>query len=749
MLPIPITTALLALAWPQESDPGPAGRQLSAQAVREDLDILREAIEVIHPGLGRYVPADDFERGWETLVDAVTDRTTDLELYRDISLLIAGLRCGHSRVEAPEWLDTYREKHPTHLPFHFRLLEGRMFVEVASDDAGLPRGTEVLSIDGNPLGELVQTIAATVPVDGWTDSIRPSRLQTAYEFQDSGFDHYLPLFAGFRARFELEIRKPDAEASEAATVPAVTSGEWKALEPSVGWSDFVDAVSWRYMDQGAAILEVGTFVNYRRSVDPEAKFSRIFRELREAGVEHLVLDLRECGGGSADVCWTLARFLIDQPVSVGGPRRLKNIRFGRLVPHLSTWTENAFEQPEGNFRRLDDGWYELREEGRATLEPHQDRFRGRITILVGPYNASGTTMLLAKLREARGIRLVGESTGGSAEGPTAGVLFFLTLPNSGVRVNVPVIRETTGLRSFRPGYGVEPDVLVRPTTADFMAGRDAVLEAALALDADEPPWQAREIPGFDHLGQNEQGYQEYAFEQDPTLLFVLVPGGTFRIGSDDGDFDERPRTLVTLSPYLIAKHELTNAQFARFCHDTGNPTPPAPSFDQGYLDSRPEHPVLNLTWEDARDYCDWAGLDLPTEAQWEYAAIGGDGRRFPWGNASPAGLDIPFDQAEDRGPQAVGDAPNDASPFGIFDMGGNVSEWCFDAYDHYSEEPAEDPTGADPTTATHHVFRGGAWISGARYVRSAYRSAGGLGYRDRYLGFRLSRGPEGGALPGR
>lgn len=225
---------------------------------------------------------------------------------------------------------------------------------------------------------------------------------------------------------------------------------------------------------------MGTFVNYRRPVDAAATFARVFGEIEEAGCERLVLDLRACGGGSADVGWTLARFLIDEPLEFTGERWVRAVGVGDLREHLSTWDESAFDPPPEAFEARGDGTFRLREPPAPPLQPHPGRFRGPITVLIGPYNASGSTMLLARLVEAGAVRTIGEPTGGSAEGPTAGTIFFLTLPASGMRVNVPVVRESSGARDARPGYGVEPDLRVAPTLADLLEGRDTVLEAALA-----------------------------------------------------------------------------------------------------------------------------------------------------------------------------------------------------------------------------------------------------------------------------
>lgn len=476
MLLAPLVLAVGSLALSLE-DPLP--RALSAAEAREDLALFREAVVRIHPGLGRYAPEADFLEACGDLDVRLDGGTTDLELYRELSLIAARLRCGHTRVEAPGWLDEYRATHATRLPFRFRLFDGRMLVEAAPAGSPLAPGTEVLAIEGASTAELVRAIAATVPVDGWTDSIRPSRLEGAYEFAESGFDHYLPLWVGLRTRFRLEVRAPGVERPATLELEGLMPAAWDALGPAPT-PDLDGAVSWSRLDERTALLCVGTFVNYRRPVDAEALFAGVFGEIRAAGCERLVLDLRDCGGGSSDVAWTLARFLVAEPFAVGGVQRVRNIRFGALVPHLTTWEPGAFEMPEELFEREEDGWYRVLESAPVEVTPHPERFRGPITVLVGPYVASGSTLLVGKLQELGAVRVVGEPTGGSVEGPTAGLIFFLTLPRSGVRVNLPVVRSWSGIAVTRRGLGVQPDVRVSPTLADVLAGRDPVLDAALA-----------------------------------------------------------------------------------------------------------------------------------------------------------------------------------------------------------------------------------------------------------------------------
>jgi len=465
----------LCLVLALVQDPTP---KLDAEAARADVALLRRVLDEVHPGTTRYASAEELERAFAELDGRLGDGMTSGALYLELSRLVGLVRCGHSRLESPA-LEEYRAKNPTHLPFAFRLLEGRMLVTAADASAGdLARGDEVLALDGKPVGELVAALAPLMPLDGFTDAARPSRLDTPYEWEDSGFDHYLPLVHGFRGEFELRLRGADGK-ERTQKVPAVTMAANRKLRPA-GASDFARAVTTRDLDAETALLAVETFVNYRNPVDPEQVYEPLFAGFLERGISHLIVDLRSNGGGSSDAAWVLGRFLAREPFTTAArPPRVKRIRFGDLVQHLETWQPGAFEAPPELFTQLDDGWFEFREPPETPLEPHPAAFPGQITVLTGPFNASGTTMLLAVLREHAELRLVGEPTAGSAEGPTAGLIFFLTLPASGIRVNVPAYSQRTSATRIEPGLGVTPDVLVPETAADLLAGRDAALEAAL------------------------------------------------------------------------------------------------------------------------------------------------------------------------------------------------------------------------------------------------------------------------------
>ncbi len=306
------------------------------------------------------------------------------------------------------------------------------------------------------------------------------------------------------------------------------------------------------------------------------------------------------------------------------------------------------------------------------------------------------------------------------------------------------------------------------------------------------------------MGQDKQPWEQAGTEVGQEIIgpdggtMVWMSAGEFLMGStaeqiaglekqwppnvqDFAKFvlaSETPQHRVHVDGFWLSKHEVTNAQYLRFVEATGHRCPEVADFGEpvwhgrSFPAEKSSHPVVCVSWEDARAYCEHYGLSLPTEAQWEYAARGDDGRLYPWGNEWPppagagnfadmtakgkfpewdviAGYDDGYAETSPAGSFA-------ANPYGVYDLSGNVWEWCADWYDpnYYKTSPERNPRGPagavsfelpllgqTPTIAGSRVLRGGSWLSDLpRYFRCAYRYFTTPDRRGNSYGFRCARG---------
>jgi formylglycine-generating enzyme required for sulfatase activity len=257
---------------------------------------------------------------------------------------------------------------------------------------------------------------------------------------------------------------------------------------------------------------------------------------------------------------------------------------------------------------------------------------------------------------------------------------------------------------------------------------------------------------------------------------VFVRAGEFIMGSPEGEGldNEHPQRTVYLDAFYISKYEVTNEQFSQFVEATGYTTDAEtagwgwawtgedleevegadwrhPQGPGSSIEGEMDHPVVQVSWNDADAYCQWAGVRLPTEAEWEKAARGTDAREYPWGNSAPDGSKLNYcdvncelvskDSSVDDGyadTAPVGHYEAGKSPYGAYDMAGNVWEWVADWYDadYYSKAPDRNPQGAD--SGERRVVRGGSWSGYQGDARCTDRYGGDPDVRISYFGFRVA-----------
>lgn len=232
----------------------------------------------------------------------------------------------------------------------------------------------------------------------------------------------------------------------------------------------------------------------------------------------------------------------------------------------------------------------------------------------------------------------------------------------------------------------------------------------------------------------------------PTIEWIRIPEGEFIMGSTPEEVEaayqegklrssmlerrafeaEVPQHHVFLDAYEISRHEITNAQYRTFIEEARHPKPRGYDGEDTWADETlngDSQPVVGVTWFDAQAFAEWIGGSLPSEAQWERAARGTEGRKYPWSNSPPTPQHANFARRHNR-PTPVGQFPKGASPEGVEDLAGNVWEWCLDEYDatFYKRSPAANPLNLRHRDVLRdRVIRGGSYDLGVVFMRSALR----------------------------
>jgi len=222
---------------------------------------------------------------------------------------------------------------------------------------------------------------------------------------------------------------------------------------------------------------------------------------------------------------------------------------------------------------------------------------------------------------------------------------------------------------------------------------------------------------------------------------VTIPAGSFVRGTESGGFDERPQRAIYLDAFAIDRYEVTNHQYQQFVVTTGHRKPGLPSryAKSGAKVRGINQPIVYVSWDDADGYCRWKGKRLPTEAEWEKAMRGTDGRLWPWGdNEQPDWANWARVQDGYEVSARVGTFQSDKSPYGVMDGAGNVMEWVADWYGeiYYKSSPDQNPPS--PEYGTYRVLRGGGYTTSGGDVRITSRSKMMPDFRDETIGFRCA-----------
>ena len=488
--------APVASPLPRDAGAPLEASRISGEDLAVDVATLRRAFESLHPGLYRYNTPAEIGLAWDALAASLAGGATLEETFLALSVFTAKIRCGHTYPNPLNQTEATQRAlfDKPRLPFHFRWLDGKMIVtDGDASDVRLDRGTEIVAIDGTSSADILARVRTVARADGANDAKRVAMMERKGHERFEPFDIAFSLFFPHDGdRFTLDLAAPDGTRSR-VQVRGVRAADERKEKPKAAAREggakapAEDPPLWslRMIDERVGYLAMPTWVTYDTKWDYKADLARIAEELRARGATALIVDLRGNEGGT-DVGNELLAHLIRASLHVGGLARFTRYRSvaPELRPFLHTWDKSFFDwgaaavpDRDGFFRltKFDD------DRDGDVIAPRAPFLRTKLVVLSDGENSSATFQFEELVQRHHLGTLVGEPTGGNRRGINGGAFFFLSLPKSGLEVDLPLIARfpREGDRNALPDSGLVPDVLVRTTPADVAAGRDPALEQAL------------------------------------------------------------------------------------------------------------------------------------------------------------------------------------------------------------------------------------------------------------------------------
>jgi formylglycine-generating enzyme required for sulfatase activity len=486
---------------------------------------------------------------------------------------------------------------------------------------------------------------------------------------------------------------------------------------------------WSYRQQGDLIIAKNPHAAIKAvelPVDLAKLLESPYSSVREAGVKELGALLHSHDPGLADLARVnLQKLTRDDSRAVSLAAAQAFSENAEPAGEKSSSPSDALEEPKPESPMSPD----VREKVPVSSED------GSPLIVTGKKKEpAGTEPKKQAGRKIRGVAQAGDPRRGSSPGvkkifkaplPVVVISSFVVI---GVIIWVSLMLGRAGTRSVPPSTDTSQPAL----TAESQGG-ETPAEPPAATAAITPAATMASIATAPGLSVPPTSTGEIV--DDKGISMRLVRAGNFTMGSDNGDTDEKPVHEVYLDDFYIDTYEVTNALY-KACVTSG---PCYEPLDINYYGNSQfaDHPVVYVDWNMALAYCAWRGAQLPTEAQWEKAARGIDKRTYPWGEGTDCGK-ANYEGCS-AGTSNVMTHQSGISPYGVYDMAGNVWEWVADWYSdtYYQDTPRENPPG--PASETLRLVRSGAWNQSASNVRTSFRNAKAPDTADNDIGFRCAR----------
>ncbi len=497
ILPLVLVLAL-ALGWsvagPKGSLPPDARSHLATgpqdppppipvSALQEDLGTLWSILDEGHGALERFSSRDDLQRMFDESAKGLTTPLTEVEFYKRALPLIAAIKDGHTRLELSPAAGRLLDSNAAYFPFDLRITGRKVFVfRNLSPDAGIRGGSEILAVNGLETAEILTRLMADVPSDAGIETGKRRLLENPW-----AFGRLLAVELGAPATYNVRFRLSPDDAPREASVPGIKAAELAAVLERHSKERDGGAPGNRLTFKGkTAVLSIRALADEGAAGHPAFPdfLKQAFADIAKSGASGLIIDLRECGGGRDDHAKLLFAHVATQPFVYYQSMEAKKDRYD-LFKYTSE-TAAAAEDFARSVQKNDRGTFDVfGHPNSGPQSPERPVFAGRVAVLIGGGSASASGEAILLFHYNRRATFFGEESG-AAYGGTTGYIVTAALPHSGLRVRFPLVLTKMAAAEYPRDRGLLPEVPVAPGIGDLLAGRDPVMDRALAfLEKDE------------------------------------------------------------------------------------------------------------------------------------------------------------------------------------------------------------------------------------------------------------------------
>ena len=452
----------------------------SAEELKQDFALLRTALEEGHAGLYYYSSKEEMDRYFDSVAEKIGRPMTEQEFHRHVAWLIARINDGHTGVRSSAAYGRYLSNQAYLLPFNLRFVRGSAYLfRNYSDDPDIKVGEAVLAINDRQMAEILEDMFEHIPSDGRIETSKYRRLErTEY------FGTLYALLYGESTSFTITLADPGEGTCRTLTVEGVRPRSMNRIagERYPGTMKSLPPMEVEYRGD-TAVLTIRTFGDspYRSlGKSYPSLLAEIFRELESKAIKNLLVDLRENGGGADMNGKLLVSRLLVEPYMFYTHLEVMRDRFTFLeyidAPDLESNLKKML-------RKNDKGTFDLMfHPNLGEQKPIQPTFQGKVMVLISGRSFSGSGECTSILHFHKRAKFVGEECGAGYYGNTSGFMPELTLPNTGLRIRLALLRYHMAVSGYEPrDRGIIPDYPFTRSIQDLLAGRDMELEYALEL----------------------------------------------------------------------------------------------------------------------------------------------------------------------------------------------------------------------------------------------------------------------------